>query len=52
MACYRVGALNKKVHAQVVLKEITITFITPNIVWVQDKKLGGNIVLSINRKLD
>ena len=49
MACDRVGALNTKVHAQVILKEVTIT---PNIAWVQDKKQGGNTALPINRKLD
>ena len=29
MACDRVGALTTKVHAQVILKEVTITTITP-----------------------
>ena len=46
------GELNTTVRAQVLLKEVAITIITPIIVWPQIKQQGGNTVLLINRKLD
>ena len=45
-------ALNTTVHAKELLKEVTIIFITPVIVWSQVKKQGGNTALPINRNLD
>ena len=46
------GALNATVPAHDLLKEITIIFITPTIVWSQVKQQGGNRALPINRKWD
>jgi len=46
------GALITTVRAQVLLKEVAITVITPIIVWPQVKQQGGNTVLPINRRLD
>ena len=48
------GALNTTVRAQILLKEVAITFITPTIVWPQAKQQGGKIapLSPINRKLD
>ena len=43
---------NTTVHAKELLKEVTIIFITPVIVWSQVKKQGGNTALPINRNLD
>ena len=48
----RSGALNTMVPAQVLLKEVTITIITPTIVLPQAKQQGGNTTLLIIRKLD
>ena len=39
-------------HAQDLLKEVAIIFITSTIVWPQVKQQGGNIDPPINRKLD
>ena len=50
MACCRVGALNTTVHAQILLKEVAIVFITLTIIWPQAKQQGGNSALPINRK--
>ena len=47
VVCCRVGALSVAVHAQDVLKEVAIIFITSTIVWPQVKW-----ALPINRKLD
>ena len=54
MACSRVGALNTIVHAQVLLKEVNITYITPTIVGPQVKQQGGNTAPQQpnNKKLD
>ena len=52
MACSRVGALNTIVHAQVLFKEATNTFIAPTIDWPRAKQQGENTALPINRKLD
>ena len=46
------GALNKTVHEQDLLKEVTIIFITSTIVWSQVKQQGGNTAPLINRKSD
>ena len=46
------GALNTTVHAEVLLKEVAITFITTSIVWPQTKQQGGNTAQPINRKLN
>ena len=46
------GALNTTVHAQILLKEVTITFIIPTIVSPQAKQQGENTAPSINRELD
>jgi len=46
------GDLNTTVLAQVLSKEVSITFITPSIFWFQVKQKGENTVLPINRKLD
>ena len=46
------GALNTTVHAQVLFKEVTNTFITPTIVGPQAKQQGENTALPINRKPD
>ena len=46
------GALSVAMHAWDLLKEITIIFITPTIVWPQVKQQGGNTAPPINRKLD
>ena len=46
------GALNTRIHAQVLFKELTNTFTTPTIVWPQAKQQGENTALPINRKLD
>ena len=40
------------VHAQDLLKEVAIIFITATIVWPQVKQQGGNTVSLINRILD
>ena len=45
------GELNTTVPAQILLKEVTITIITPTIVWPQAKEQGGNTAPPINRKL-
>ena len=45
-------ALNAAVCECDFLKEVSITFITSTIVWLQVKQQGGNIVLPINRKLN
>ena len=50
VACCRVGALNTTVHAQILLKEVAIVFITLTIIWPQAKQQGGNSALPINRK--
>ena len=36
------GAMSEAVHAQDLLKEVTIIFITTTIVWSQVKQQGGN----------
>ena len=46
------GALSVAAHAQDLLKEVAIIFITSTIVWPQVKQQGGNRALPINRKLD
>ena len=49
------GALNTTVRAQILLKDVAITFITPTIVWPQAKQQGGKTAHTpppINRKLD
>ena len=46
------GALVTTVRAQVLLKEVAFTVITPIIVCPQVKQQGGNTVLPINRRLD
>ena len=46
------GALNTTVHAQLLLKEITIIFITLTIVWPQAKQCGKNKEAQIKRKFD
>ena len=46
------GALSVALYAWDFLKEVTIIFITSNIVWSQVKEQGGNRVPPINRKLD
>ena len=46
------GALNTTLHAQILLKEVAITFITPTIVWPQAKQQRRNRALFINGKLD
>ena len=46
------GALSVEVHEWDHLKEVTIIFITSTIVWSQVKQQGGNIVPSINRKIE
>ena len=43
------GALSVAVHAQDLLEEVAIIFITSTIVWPQVKQQGA---LPINRKLD
>ena len=48
----RLGALSAAVRAWDLLKEITVIFITSNIVWLQVKKQGGNTSLPIDRRLD
>ena len=45
-------ALNEAVHAWAFLKEVTIIFVTPIIVWSQVKQQGGSTAPPINRKLD
>ena len=45
-------ALNVAVCECDLLKEVSITFITSTIVWLQVKQQGGNIVPPINRKLN
>ena len=35
------GELNTTVRAQILLKEVTITIITPTVVWLQVKQKGG-----------
>ena len=45
-------ALIVAVHAQDLLKEVTVTFITSSIVLSQVKQQGRNTVPAINRKLD
>ena len=52
VACCRVGALNKTVPAQVLLKEVSITTVTPTIVWPKAKQQGEDTALPINRKLE
>ena len=46
------GAPNTTVLAQALLKEVTITAITPTIVCPQAKLQGGNKAPPISRKLD
>ena len=46
------GALNTTVHAQILLKEVAITFIIPTIVSPQAKQQRRHRALSINGKLD
>ena len=46
------GVLRAAVHAWDILKEAAIIFITSTVVWPQIKQQGGNIALSIKRKLD
>ena len=46
------GALSAAVSAWDLLKEVTIIFITPAIVWSQVKQQGENTAPQINRKLD
>ena len=46
------GALSAAVPALDLLKEATIIFITSTIVWPQVKKKGGNMALTISRKLN
>ena len=41
VACCRVVALNTTVHAQVLLKEVAIIFITTTIVWPQSNNREG-----------
>ena len=45
------GALSVAVRAWDLLKEVTIIFITSNIVWSQVKQQGEHIAPPINRKL-
>ena len=45
------GALNTTVHAQIHLKEVAITFITPTIFWIQAKQQGGNIAPAHQQKI-
>ena len=45
-------AVNTTVRALGILKEVTITFISPTIVWLQAKQQGGDAALPISRKLD
>ena len=52
VACCRAGALSVAVHAQDILKEVAIIFITSTIVWSQVKQQGGNTAPPVNRKLD
>ena len=55
VACCRARALGVAVHAQDLLKEVAIIFITFRIVWSQVnqvKQQGGNITPPIKRKLD
>ena len=44
--------MSEAVHAQDLLKEVTIIFITSTIVWPQVKQQGGNTALPINSKLN
>ena len=44
--------MSEAVHAQGLLKEVTIIFITTTMVWSQVKQQGGNTAPPINRKLD
>ena len=46
------GALRAAVHAQDLLKEVALFFITSSTVWSQVKQQGGNTALPIDRKLD
>ena len=46
------GALSVAVHAWDLLKEVTIIFITSNIVLAPGKYQGGNTAPPINRKLN
>ena len=48
-AWYRVGAVRAVVHAQDVLKEVTIIFLTSTLVSSQVKQQGGKTVPYINR---
>ena len=52
VACSGVGGTEYICVCTVLLKEVTIIFITFTIVWSQVKQLGGNTALPINRKLD
>ena len=51
VACCRVRGTECS-SAHVLMKEVTITFITPTIVWPHAEQQGGNPAPSINRKLD
>ena len=46
------GALNTTVHAQDLLQDVAIIFITPTIVWSQVKQQEGNTAPPTNRKFD
>ena len=45
------GALSVAMYVWDLLKEVTIIFITSNIVWSQVKQQGEHIAPPINRKL-
>ena len=46
VACCTVGALNTIVHAQILLKEVTIIYITPTRIWPQVKYREGTQLLN------
>ena len=52
MACCRIGGTECSVHAQDLLKEVAVIFITSTIVWPQVKQQRGNTALPFNRKLN
>ena len=46
------GVMSVAVCAWDLLKEVTIIFTTPTIVWPQVKQQGGNTAPPINKELD
>ena len=46
------GALSAAAGVWELLKEVTIIFTTPTIVWPQVKQQGGNTAPPINKELD